>query len=172
MKFSDVLCAGAILLVVNLHWNAAIAAEAIVGRAAVIDGDTIEIRGEHIRLHGVDAPESWQSCNDGGGVTYRCGKEVAMALDQFLAASRPTRCEFVERDRYGRFVGICFRADGREINRWLVESGKAVDWARYSDGRYAAVQATARSKGVGLWRGKFQLPCEARAEHAGRKPTC
>ncbi|AWM24063.1 succinoglycan biosynthesis protein ExoI [Sinorhizobium fredii USDA 205] len=172
MKFSDVLCAGAILLVVNLHWNAAIAAEAIVGRASVIDGDTIEIRGEHIRLHGVDAPESWQSCNDGDGVTYRCGKEAAMTLDQFLAVSRPTRCEFVERDRYGRFVGICFRADGREINRWLVESGNAVDWARYSDGRYAAVQATARSKGVGLWRGKFQLPCEARAEHAGREPTC
>ncbi|MBP2235296.1 endonuclease YncB(thermonuclease family) [Sinorhizobium kostiense] len=172
MKYSDVLCAGAILLVVNIQWNAAIAAEAIVGRASVIDGDTIEVRGEHIRLHGVDAPESWQSCKDSDGATYRCGKEAAMALDQFLAASRPARCEFVERDRYGRVVGICFRADGREVNRWLVESGNAVDWAKYSDGRYAADQAAARLKGIGLWRGAFQLPCEARAEHAGREPTC
>jgi endonuclease YncB( thermonuclease family) len=172
MKISDALYAGAFLLVVNIHWNGAIAAEAIVGRASVIDGDTIEIRGEHVRLHGIDAPESWQSCKDGDGENYRCGQEAAMALDKFLAASRPTRCDVVERDRYQRFVGTCFRADGSDVNRWLVESGNAVDWARYSDGRYAADQATARSNGIGIWRGKFQLPCDARAEHAGREPTC
>jgi succinoglycan biosynthesis protein ExoI len=28
----------------------------------VTDGDTIEIRGERIRLHGIDAPESGQWC--------------------------------------------------------------------------------------------------------------
>ena len=29
----------------------------ITGPARVIDGDTIEVAGEHIRLHGIDAPE-------------------------------------------------------------------------------------------------------------------
>lgn len=93
----------------------AFAEEAIVGRASVVDGDTIESAGERIRLHGVDAPESWQLCEDGDGLRYRCGREAAMMLDQFLQASRPTRCEFVERDRYRRFVGVCFRADGVEV---------------------------------------------------------
>lgn len=52
------------------------------------DGDTIEIG---------DAPESWQTCEDGDSGNYR-GQEASIALDQFLAASRPTRCAFVERD--------------------------------------------------------------------------
>ncbi len=149
-----------------------IAAETLTSRASVIDGDTIEISGERIRLHGVDAPESWQTCEDGDGGIYRCGKEAAFALERFLAASRPTRCRLIERDRYERFVATCFRADGREVNRWLVESGNAIDWRKYSGGVYADVQRAARSKGAGIWRGKFQLPCEARAEHAGREASC
>ncbi|MDW9493948.1 thermonuclease family protein [Sinorhizobium meliloti] len=148
------------------------AAEAIVGRASVIDGDTIVIQGERIRINGVDAPESWQTCEDGDGLVYRCGKASAFALDRFLAASRPTRCEFVERDRYDRFVGVCFRADGRSVNRWLVESGNAVDWRRYSMGAYADAEATARSSHTGIWQGKFEVPCLAGAKRSGRETAC
>ena len=32
----------------------------VTGPARVIDGDTIEVAGERIRLHGIDAPESGQ----------------------------------------------------------------------------------------------------------------
>ena len=32
-------------------------AEAITGKVRVIDGDTIEVVGTHIRLEGIDAPE-------------------------------------------------------------------------------------------------------------------
>nr|WP_280663736.1 thermonuclease family protein [Sinorhizobium garamanticum] len=160
MKSPHVLLALAALAIAPFGF--AHAGEPLIGRASVIDGDTIEIGGKRIRLNGVDAPESWQKCGDVDGGTYRCGKEAAFALDRFLAASRPTRCEFIERDRYQRFVSVCFRADGREVNRWLVESGNAVDWRRYSKGAYADAQEAAQSAGVGVWRGSFQLPCEAR----------
>ncbi|AUX79050.1 hypothetical protein NXT3_PB00395 (plasmid) [Sinorhizobium fredii] len=84
--------------------------------------------------------------------------------------SRPAHCEIL--DRYDRFVGVCFRAHGREVNRWLVESGNAVDWARYSKGSYASVQRAARSNGAGIWRGEFELPCQARAARAKRDASC
>ena len=103
------------------------AQDPVAGRASVIDGDTIEIRGERIRLNGIDAPESWQRCDDKAGQEYRCGKVAAEALDRFLAQARPTRCEFIERDRYGRFVGDCYRADGHSVASWLVRNGPALD---------------------------------------------
>ena len=34
----------------------------VAGGASLIDGDTIEVGSERIRLHGIDAPESRQRC--------------------------------------------------------------------------------------------------------------
>jgi succinoglycan biosynthesis protein ExoI len=147
-------------------------AQTVSGRASVIDGDTIDIAGERIRLNGVDAPESWQRCRNAQGAEYQCGKQAAFALDEWLAASRPTRCEYVERDRYGRFVGNCFRADGYEVNRWLVETGNALDWEKYSGGAYSEAQDAAKASRTGVWQGAFELPCVVRAQRAKRKPSC
>ncbi|MDE4551404.1 thermonuclease family protein [Sinorhizobium meliloti] len=82
------------------------------------------------------------------------------------------RCDIRERDRYQRLVGVCFRADGREVNRWLVESGNALDWVRYSHGAYAGAEKTARSAGIDIWRGNFQLPCEVRARRFKHSSSC
>lgn len=135
----------------------------LIGRASVIDGDTIEIHGERIRFNGIDAPESAQTCKDGNGQSYRCGARVADAVDQFLKASSPTRCEFIERDRYGRFVGDCYRADGISVQTALVRNGWAMDWARYSGGAYADEQNAARDEEIGIWAGTVQPPWEWRA---------
>jgi len=48
------------------------AAETVTGRPAIIDGDTIEISGKHIRLHGIDAPELGQACLRDGN-SWACG---------------------------------------------------------------------------------------------------
>ncbi|WP_292506756.1 thermonuclease family protein [Mesorhizobium sp.] len=134
------------------------------GRASVIDGDTVEIAGQRIRFNGIDAPESRQYCDDAKGFEYPCGRRAADALDTFLAASRPLHCTFVDRDRYGRLVGDCERADGRGVQQWLVEQGLALDWPKYSSGIYAGQQAAAKAAMRGIWAGSFQEPWDWRAE--------
>ena len=150
----------------------AMAAQVITGRASVVDGDTIEIAGKRIRLYGIDAPESWQVCRDGKGKPYRCGAEAAAALADFLAASRPTACSAETRDRYGRVVAICRRADGANVSTWMVRQGWAVDFRKYSRGAFAGAEIDARAEGLGLWRGDFDEPCRARALMDGGASRC
>jgi endonuclease YncB( thermonuclease family) len=133
----------------------------LTGQATVIDGDGVELSGQEVRFNGVDAPEATQTCK-AYGKTYRCGREAAQELDTFLAGSRPLHCVFVTRDRYNRYVADCYRADGQSVAVWLVRNGYAMDFTRYSGGRYAKLEEKARSTKRGLWRGTFDRPWEVR----------
>lgn len=133
----------------------------ITGRMSVIDGDTGEIHGVHIRLDGIDAPESRQLCRDAAGRPYRCGQVSANALDAFLQPSQPITCRPTGKS-YDRVVAVCRRADGAEVNAWLVANGYAIDWPKYSRGRYAGEQRRARAARLGIWAGKFEMPCAFR----------
>ena len=105
-------------------------ASPIIGRASVIDGDTIEIRGQRIRLFGIDAPEGRQTCTDEKGAAYRCGQKAAQALDYRISDGVVT-CEPKDRDRYGRIVAVC-RAYGEDLSAWMTGLGWALAFRRYS----------------------------------------
>ncbi|MFW6076389.1 MAG: thermonuclease family protein [Hyphomicrobiales bacterium] len=131
----------------------------LVGRATVIDGDTLDIRGERLRLHGIDAPEAGQWCLDGAAERYRCGQRAALALADRIGAAN-IRCDLLDRDRYDRHVARCFHAD-TDLNEWMVRHGQAVAYRQYSMD-YAAAEAGARDSRSGLWQGAFDLPWEWR----------
>ena len=136
------------------------AAVATSGGAAgvrVIDGDTLEVGAETIRLWGIDAPEGGQSCAR-AGVTYDCGAEARAALSR-LVSGRAGRCEARYKDRYDRTVARCFTG-GVDLGGELVRQGWALDYERYSKGHYRQDQAEA--EGRGLWLGEFAPPWEWR----------
>jgi len=129
-------------------------AQDLVGRASVIDGDTIEIHGHRIRLHGIDAPESRQLCEK-NGEEYRCGQQASLALADMVGLS-VIRCEPNGVDRYKRIIGVCFKAD-QDLNRWMVRNGWAVAYRRYSKD-YVTDEESASSAGIGIWAGQFETP--------------
>ena len=132
----------------------------IIGRASVIDGDTIEIRGQRIRLFGIDAPESRQTCTDAKGAAYRCGQKAAQALDYRISDGVVT-CEPKDRDRYGRMVAVC-RAYGEDLSAWMTGLGWALAFRRYST-QYVPAEELAERRKVGMWSGQFVPPWEWRA---------
>ena len=136
------------------------AAEPLVGTASAIDGDTIEIHGQRIRLHGIDAPESRQECTRSDGATWRCGQQSALALSDRIGRST-VRCDPRDRDRYGRIIAICFK-DTEDLNRWMVASGWAVAYRKYSLD-YVADEEHAHAAKVGIWSGTFAMPWDWRA---------
>ncbi len=101
----------------------------VAGIASVIDGDTIEVHGQPIRLHGIDAPESRQLCRLDSN-PWQCGKDAANALTDKIAR-QPVTCEDLGRDRYKRIIGRCIVA-GEDINAWMGSQGLALAYRRYS----------------------------------------
>ncbi len=72
----------------------------VTGRATIVDGDTLDIGGKRIRLHGIDAPESRQNCRT-ETQTYRCGRDATTALTDKIG-QHPVTCHRKDTDRYGR----------------------------------------------------------------------
>jgi endonuclease YncB( thermonuclease family) len=101
----------------------------ITGPARVIDGDNIDIAGERIRLHGIDAPESAQTCV-AGGATWPCGQSATAALVAFIGDA-PVRCGEQGADRYGRTIATCY-VQGEDIGAGMVLNGWAPAYRRYS----------------------------------------
>ena len=125
------------------------------GVATVIDGDTLEIRNQRIRLHGIDAPESGQICKDGHGTSYRCGQRAALALSDRIGRATVT-CRHRDTDRYGRRVAVCM-SGALDLNGWMVANGHALAYRKYSTD-YVEQEDLARHRLRGLWAGSFIAP--------------
>lgn len=127
-----------------------LAAATASAETRVVDGDTLKIGATTYRLNGVDAPEHGQRCG-----TWDCGAEATDTLVE-ITKGRDITCDPVGQDGYGRIIATCF-ADGTDIGGTLIDKGLAWAFVKYSDA-YARDEARARSRGVGIWSGRFEPP--------------
>jgi endonuclease YncB( thermonuclease family) len=144
--------------------TAAMGAEDIIGQASVIDGNTIEIDGQRIGLHGIDAPESAQTCAV-GGKALRCGQQAANALAERIGQQTVT-CDPKGIDQNDRLVAVC-RAGGEDLNGWMVRQGMALAYRQIST-HYVSQEKKAAKEKIGVWRGWFVKPWDWRR---GRRLT-
>jgi endonuclease YncB( thermonuclease family) len=123
------------------------------GRATVIEGDTIEINGQRIKLFGIDAPEAAQTCRYSGEV-YHCGQQSALTLEHFIG-SRSVTCD-ARSWSYEQAAAVCTAGDD-DLGRLMVLHGQAFA-DRPRGGDYVADEIDARAMERGIWRGEFVMP--------------
>lgn len=99
----------------------------------VIDGDTIILDGETVRIHNIDTPEI-------GSPTCQAELKAGLKAKQRLQAIVKGKTVHLKRgdgsrmtDRYGRTLALVF-VDGRDVGEQLVSEGLARAW----DGRRRA----------------------------------
>ncbi|WP_265518731.1 thermonuclease family protein [Nitratireductor luteus] len=132
-----------------------IATREYAGAVQIVDGDSLRLLSEDIRLRGIDAPELDQQCvlDDG---PYACGRRARAALNE-LVQGRRVICEGWEFDKYGRLLARCTTEAG-DLAQRMVESGWAISY-----GDFRAEEARARANRRGLWAGSFDQPQDWRS---------
>ena len=107
----------------------------IVGGCWVIDGDTIHIGSNKIRLQGINAPE----------LEEPYGKQAKWALHKLVKGQTITAQPNGETS-YGRIVAKCFLEDGTDLGAKMVEMGLALDLPEYPDADYRHLETPASRK--------------------------
>ncbi len=118
----------------------------------VADGDTITVlhngKGERIGLHGIDCPEKRQAF----------GKRAKQFTSTLVFGTTVT-VQALDRDRYGRTVGVVLLPDGRSLNHELVRAGFAWMYRRYTnDQSLSDLEEEARVARRGLWADAEPVP--------------
>lgn len=113
---------------------------------AVLDGNTLRLGDQVVRLAGIAAPARGSVCHDGGQSHVDCGVAAANALASLVRGSA-VDCTIHGHDGAGRPVGNCQAGDTR-LSEALVRDG----WARAEVEALRQPETVARAAGRGIWR--------------------
>ena len=132
--------------------------EIIKGKAKIIDGDTINIGSNKIRLYGIDAPEINQTCLK-KTKEWLCGVQSKIELINIIN-NEALSCKIIDIDRYKRLIGECF-INQININQKMVKQGWALAY-RYYSLKYVGDEIFAKQKRNGIWQSIFENPWDYR----------
>ena len=133
-------------------------AQDISGDARVIDGMTLEVQGQRLRLFAIVAPDLKQTCRWPNKV-IPCGQVSRTAMMDLVAQARVV-CTALNQKRMGVRLARC-RAGGFDIGANMVHTGWALAYKPEST-VYVETENKAKKARRGLWKGDFTLPWEWR----------
>lgn len=107
----------------------------------VLDGDTfVTTNNEHIRVWGINSPERDET-----------GYWAAGLFMDMKIRGQELRCKQMDIDKYSRTVMKGATLGGIDIGSYMVETGYARDFTKYSDGFYKPEEKAAKIGKRGLW---------------------
>lgn len=109
-----------------------------VGGARVVDGDSLVVAGERVRLHAIDAPEMREPL----------GARAKLEMER-IVGNRVVRCQSLGHTRYGDTIATC-HVGRTDIEAEIVRRGWARAWRRYGHD-YVEDEEAARTAGRGMW---------------------
>ncbi len=133
-----------------------------------VDGDTIQlINGDYVRYIGIDTPEEFDPRKP-----VQCwAREAAERNRQLVEGKEITFYNDVSvKDKYGRWLGFIYLADGTLVNKELILEGYAFSYKYEPDisktAEFNQAEKEAREKKLGLWSA-----CEVTKLKSGREQT-
>jgi micrococcal nuclease len=100
-----------------------------VGKAVVLDGDTIRIGITHYRLQGINAPELFEPY----------GQAARFELLDIIGTDIVS-CQWDGTMNHKRYVAVCSTGHYPDIGAELIRRGLALDCTRYSGGKYRKLE--------------------------------
>lgn len=132
-------------------------AQAVLAKENIyaVDGDSIKLREQNVRLAYIDAPEYYQTCKDSKGKEYNCGIKAREKLERLMKLGELS-CKTIGKDIYNRDMSECF-VGNVNVNLEMVKSGWAVVY-KSTDVAYLDAQKDAKRAKLGIWQGKYMKP--------------
>ena len=124
-------------------------------RVYAIDGDSIKLGAQNVRLAHIDAPEYYQTCRREDKSSYNCGIKAKEKLESLMKLGE-LDCKTIGKDIYNRDMCECF-VENININLEMVKSGWAVVY-RSDEKMYLEAQKEAKQARFGVWQGRFMKP--------------
>jgi endonuclease YncB( thermonuclease family) len=122
----------------------------------VVDGDTLVVEGQPMRLFGVDAFELQQTCLDRTGQPWHCGVAAKAALAE-LVQDQAIACVVLDDATDDAYLARCTVRDEVDLGGYLVRAGLALADRDVADD-YVPLEQSAKAAAAGAWGGTFVAP--------------
>ena len=133
------------------------------GTGTAVEGDLVSVNGAVVKLWGIDAPDSGQTCQTKANQPYDCFTLSKDQLSNYIGQNQVT-CWIRGKDRNGQSLGTC-GVNGLDLAALMVRNGWALAYRDLSP-QYLELEAFAQTRVRGLWAGRVEPPWQYRTRMA------